>query len=32
MQGIKERVLLLGGRVEAGPTGDGWTVLAEVPA
>jgi signal transduction histidine kinase len=32
IQGIKERVLLLGGRVEAGPTEEGWRVLAEVPA
>ena len=32
IQGIKERILLLGGRVEAGPTDDGWQVLAEVPA
>jgi signal transduction histidine kinase len=32
IQGIKERVLLLGGRVEAGPTDEGWRVLAEVPA
>ena len=32
VQGIKERVLLLGGRVEAGPTGNGWRVYAEVPA
>jgi signal transduction histidine kinase len=31
IQGIKERVLLLGGRVEAGPTVDGWRVLAAVP-
>jgi signal transduction histidine kinase len=32
IQGIKERVLLLGGQVETGPTGDGWKVLVEVPA
>jgi signal transduction histidine kinase len=32
LQGIRERVLLLGGRVEAGPTGSGWRVEAEVPA
>ena len=32
IQGIKERVLLLGGRVEAGPADGGWRVLAEVPA
>jgi signal transduction histidine kinase len=32
LQGIKERVLLLGGRVEMGPTPEGWLVHAEVPA
>jgi signal transduction histidine kinase len=32
LQGIRERVLLLGGRVEAGPTDSGWRVEAEVPA
>ncbi len=32
IQGIKERVLLLGGQVETGPTGSGWKVLVEVPA
>lgn len=32
LQGIRERVLLLGGEVEAGPDSDGWTVRAEVPA
>jgi signal transduction histidine kinase len=32
IQGIRERVLLLGGNVKAGPTPDGWTVSAEVPA
>jgi signal transduction histidine kinase len=32
IQGIKERILLLGGRVEAGPTENGWRVHAEVPA
>jgi signal transduction histidine kinase len=32
LQGIRERVLLIGGQVEAGPAGDGWTVEAEVPA
>lgn len=32
IQGIKERVLLLGGRVDAGPADGGWRVAAEVPA
>lgn len=32
IQGIKERILLLGGQVEAGPTATGWRVHAEVPA
>ncbi len=32
LQGIRERVLLLGGRVEAGPDGAGWRVEAKVPA
>ncbi len=32
LQGIRERVLLIGGHVEAGPAGDGWRVEAEVPA
>jgi signal transduction histidine kinase len=32
IQGIKERILLLGGLVEAGPTDEGWKVQAEVPA
>lgn len=31
LQGIRERVLLLGGRVEAGPADGGWRVEAEVP-
>ncbi|MGH9076198.1 MAG: sensor histidine kinase [Acidimicrobiales bacterium] len=30
--GMKERLLLLGGRVEAGPSPRGWRVEAEVPA
>ena len=32
LQGIRERVLLLGGRVDAGPVEGGWRVAAEVPA
>jgi signal transduction histidine kinase len=32
IQGIKERVLLLGGAVDAGPHEGGWTVEARVPA
>ena len=32
LQGIEERIVLLGGHVEAGPTDRGWKVLAEVPA
>jgi signal transduction histidine kinase len=32
LQGIKERVLLLGGQVDVGPTSEGWLVHAEVPA
>jgi signal transduction histidine kinase len=32
LQGIRERVLLIGGRVDAGPTSHGWRVQAEVPA
>jgi signal transduction histidine kinase len=32
LQGIRERVMLLGGRVQAGPADDGWGVEAEVPA
>ena len=32
LQGIRERVRLLGGQVEAGPAGAGWRVRAEVPA
>ena len=32
LQGIRERILLIGGQVEAGPAGDGWRVEAEVPA
>jgi signal transduction histidine kinase len=32
LQGIRERVLLLGGAVDAGPEGGGWEVRAVVPA
>jgi signal transduction histidine kinase len=32
LQGIRERVLLLGGSVEAGPQGSRWRVEARVPA
>jgi signal transduction histidine kinase len=32
LQGIRERILLIGGQVEAGPAGDGWRVEARVPA
>ncbi|HTT87079.1 MAG TPA: histidine kinase [Acidimicrobiales bacterium] len=32
LQGIRERMLLIGGRVDAGPHGTGWRVEAEVPA
>jgi signal transduction histidine kinase len=32
IQGMKERVLLLGGQVETGPSAGGWKVLVEVPA
>jgi signal transduction histidine kinase len=32
LQGIEERVLLLGGQVDAGPAPGGWRVLAKVPA
>ncbi len=32
LQGIRERVLLLGGEVKVGPTAEGWLVHAEVPA
>lgn len=32
LQGIRERMLLIGGQVEAGPAGGGWRVEAEVPA
>jgi len=32
LQGIRERILLLGGQVEAGPADGGWRVEAEVAA
>jgi signal transduction histidine kinase len=32
LRGIAERLALLGGRVEAGPTEDGWRVTATAPA
>jgi signal transduction histidine kinase len=32
LAGIKERLLLLGGEVEAGPFDSGWRLVAEVPA
>ena len=32
LQGIRERMLLLGGSVAAGPDGGGWRVEAKVPA
>jgi signal transduction histidine kinase len=32
LQGIRERVLLVGGQVEAGPAAGGWRVEARVPA
>ncbi|HXW78180.1 MAG TPA: histidine kinase [Acidimicrobiales bacterium] len=32
LQGIRERVLLLGGHVDAGPAAGGWRVQAKVPA
>jgi signal transduction histidine kinase len=32
LQGMRERVLLLGGELEAGPTAHGWLVRAKLPA
>ena len=29
--GMRERVALFGGRLDAGPLGDGWRVRAELP-
>jgi signal transduction histidine kinase len=31
LNGMRQRVELLGGAIEAGPTGDGWSVCAEIP-
>jgi signal transduction histidine kinase len=31
LRGMRQRVELLGGAIEAGPTGDGWSVCAEIP-
>jgi signal transduction histidine kinase len=31
VQGIEERLLLVGGRAEGGPIGDGWRLVAEAP-
>ena len=31
LRGMRQRVELLGGAVEAGPTPDGWSVYAEIP-
>jgi signal transduction histidine kinase len=31
LAGMRERLLLIGGTLSAGPTGTGWTVRAEVP-
>jgi signal transduction histidine kinase len=32
LQGMRERVLLLGGVLEAGPSASGWRVEAKLPA
>lgn len=32
LQGIRERLTMLGGQVEAGPCGSGWRIAAVVPA
>jgi signal transduction histidine kinase len=31
LRGMRQRVELLGGTIDAGPTGDGWSVGAEIP-
>ncbi len=31
MRGMRQRVELLGGRIDAGPAEDGWTVRAVIP-
>jgi signal transduction histidine kinase len=31
MRGMRQRVELLGGVIDVGPTDDGWSVSAEVP-
>ena len=31
LRGMRQRVEQLGGVIEAGPTGDGWSVRAEIP-
>ncbi len=31
LRGMRQRIELLGGTVEAGPTQDGWSVRAEIP-
>ena len=30
LEGMRERLALVGGRLDAGPDGDGWLVVAEV--
>lgn len=32
IQGMRERILLLGGHLDAGPCSGGWQVTARVPA
>jgi hypothetical protein len=31
LTGVRERLLLLGGTLSAGPAGDRWAVVAQVP-
>lgn len=31
LRGMRQRVELLGGRIDAGPSGDGWSVRADIP-